>query len=85
MKKYAEVKNHKVVNIILWDGVSPLPGSGSLRLIGDEDPVGIGWSANGTYVAPEEPPEEIPVASPTVVTDDEGDEWSIVNKKWVPV
>jgi hypothetical protein len=61
---YAQIENGVVVNMILWDGVSPC-GNQDAFVLASTLPagVGIGWSdLTGSWVAPAPPPP------PTVVT-----------------
>ncbi|USE78901.1 hypothetical protein NDR89_19900 [Cupriavidus gilardii] len=54
--RYAQVADGRVVNIVLWDGGSPLKTDNPLIPIPDAAPVAIGYGyANGTFMAPAEP------------------------------
>ena len=50
------IKGDRVVNVIVWDGISPYdPGDGIELVPSDDTPgVGIGWTRNadGTWTAP---------------------------------
>ena len=50
------IRNDRVVNVIVWDGISPYdPGDGIELVPSDDTPgVGIGWTRiDGTWTAPE--------------------------------
>lgn len=52
--RYAEVINEEVMNVILWDGVSPYAAEGELILIPAALPVSIGWRhEDGQFYPPE--------------------------------
>lgn len=54
--RYLELnKNNIVINIIIWDGISPYTTEGHL-LLADENPgVSFGWKLeNNEWIAPEE-------------------------------
>jgi hypothetical protein len=55
MSNYLVIKDDKVVNIVVWDGVSEwMPPVGTTVQLAPEG-VGIGWvSANGEWVAPDQ-------------------------------
>jgi hypothetical protein len=50
MARYALVKDGKVVNVILWDGLTAFNADGTLVEITDE--VGPGWTYNGVTFMP---------------------------------
>ena len=63
MNKYLIVKAGKVVNTVVWDGISEWsPPEGTTAVVAPEG-VGIGWTQVGTsWVAPE--PSTTPVENP---------------------
>ena len=58
---YAIIKDGRVVNTALWDGVAPwVPDGQVVKITGN---AGIGWTyADGQFVAPPEPEPVAPVA-----------------------
>lgn len=58
MSRYAWIENGRVVNVILWDGVTPIDVPDHVTLI-DSDEAGPGWSWDNDdgFTAPEPPPE----------------------------
>jgi hypothetical protein len=56
--RYAIVKNQLAINIIEWDGVSPLTVDGDL--IQAADGVGIGWTYDGSWSPPPPKPPTVP-------------------------
>jgi hypothetical protein len=49
MNNYALVRDGKVVNVIVWDGIEPYETDGQLVLL--NGPGGIGWDyQDGTFV-----------------------------------
>lgn len=51
---YAVIENGVVINVILWDGETPLglPNGQTTVLIPDGSPAWIGWGYDGTEFTP---------------------------------
>lgn len=58
MKTYAEIVDHKVVNVVLWNGVSPFDTGLELVEIPEDSYAGIGWDyVDGKFVDNRPQPE----------------------------
>lgn len=63
MGRYAVVLNDEVINVVVWDGITPwAPEEGEAVLVPEGEVAGIGWSyVDGVFAPPPEPektPEE---------------------------
>lgn len=62
-KKYAEIVDSVVTNVIIWDGAAEYTSENEIVLIPTNSPAGIGWGyVNGSFIKPVEeviPLEEI--------------------------
>ena len=57
MEKYALIENGTVVNVILWDGVTPWdPPEGQTAVALAETGAWLGWTYDGTNFSP--PPQD---------------------------
>lgn len=58
LKKYAHIKDSKVINILIWDGVTTLPDQNNLVEIVNNE--GIGWDyIEGKFIDNRPPPERL--------------------------
>ena len=54
--RYAIVSGSQVVNVILWDGVTPWVAADGCEAVACGDTVGPGWTYNGSiFIAPAVP------------------------------
>lgn len=57
--RYAIVSGSQVVNVVLWDGVTPWAAPEGTVAVSCGDTVGPGWTCNGSIFTPP-PVAEIP-------------------------
>jgi len=57
--RWVHVRNETVVNISLWDGVSPYYSDDEMFAVFDDTLVGIGWTyTDGTFTPPPTPDDD---------------------------
>lgn len=58
-ERYVLVEDATVVNVVLWDGVTPFDGSDRLIAVPDRPEVSVGWTYDGEVFLP--PPNPAPI------------------------
>jgi hypothetical protein len=62
--RYAVIKDGRVVNVVVWDGVSDWQPGDDVTVIDCPDDVGPGWTHSDEGFAPPPPPPEPDVEDP---------------------
>jgi hypothetical protein len=53
LKRWAHIEDDEVINVSLWDGVTPFDPGCELVELPDDSPVGPGWTRKGNqWIAP---------------------------------